>query len=124
MPYVNRDEAGKIISMHQSRTSKTCQWLEADNSELQHFIRQQEPDRDDSDLVATKLELNSTDFELIRVIEDVVDLLIEKKLIMFTDLPKSAQQKLGARKKLRQNLDSLENLINDDDNIFTLHDQN
>ena len=124
MPYVNRDEAGKIISLYQSRISQACQWLEADNSELQNFIKQQEPSQEESGLAA-KVELSGTDFELIRVIEDVVDLLIEKNLIMFTDLPKSAQQKLGARKKLRQNLDSLDNLINDDDgDIFPIQDGN
>ena len=79
MPYVNRDAAGEIISLHRSQTNIDSEWLEADNSELLHFISHQEPGVDNTGLAA-KVELNSTDFELIRVIEDVVDLLIEKKV--------------------------------------------
>jgi len=43
-------------------------------------------------------QLSSQDTETIRVIEDLVDLLIEKKLILLTDLPVAAQKKLSERR--------------------------
>jgi len=43
-------------------------------------------------------QLSSPDTETIRVIEDLVDLLIEKKLILLTDLPVAAQKKLSERR--------------------------
>ncbi len=47
----------------------------------------------------------------IRVIEDVVDVLIDRGLLRLTDLPPEAQRKLlarkGARARLRQGLDLL-----------------
>ena len=51
------------------------------------------------------------DADLIRVIEDVVDVLIDRGLLRLTDLPLDAQRKLlarkGARARLREGLDLL-----------------
>lgn len=53
---------------------------------------------DDPDVQAFLREL---DVDLIRVLEDVVDLLVAGGVFRFTDLPDSAQQKLMFRKTLR-----------------------
>ena len=56
-------------------------------------------------------EFTRLDAELIRVIEDVVDVLIDRGLLRLTDLPAEAQRKLmtrkGARARLRHGLDLL-----------------
>lgn len=49
----------------------------------------------------TPLELQRTDLEMIRVYEDVVDVLISKRVICLTDLPLAAQEKLLRRKHMR-----------------------
>ena len=41
------------------------------------------------------------DQEFIRVIEDVIYLLIERRVFLLTDLPEAAQQKLAERRNLR-----------------------
>lgn len=38
---------------------------------------------------------------MVRIVEDLIDLLIQKNLILLTDLPQVAQNKLLARKHLR-----------------------
>ncbi len=45
--------------------------------------------------------LSPTDTGLARVLEDLIDVLISKGLIQFTDLPESAQRKLLERRSTR-----------------------
>ena len=47
------------------------------------------------------------------VVEDLIDVLIEKNVIMLTDLPGPAQQKLMARRHLRGRLSNLVDLVED-----------
>jgi len=59
-------------------------------------------------------KLAESDQALIRVVEDVVDTLIRKDLLHFTDLPEAAQAKLLERRVLRKSANAL-NLLQDDD---------
>jgi hypothetical protein len=52
----------------------------------------------DADVQAFLREL---DIDLVRVLEDVIDLLVAGGVLRFTDLPESAQQKLLFRKTMR-----------------------
>ena len=61
--------------------------------------------------------LQSSDQSLVRVIEDVIDVLIAKKLISFTDLPEAAQAKLLNRRDLRNAIKS-DDLLDDDDGLI------
>jgi len=45
--------------------------------------------------------LTSSDTPLVRVLEDLIDLLIAKKVILFTELPPEARDKILGRKRLR-----------------------
>lgn len=65
------------------------------------------------------VELLRSDLEMIRVYEDVVDVLISKRIICLTDLPRAAQEKLLRRKHLRSLLDSFSEVIAaEEDGIF------
>lgn len=57
-----------------------------------------------------------SDLGLVRVIEDLVDLLIDRAVIRFTDLPLAAQQKLMERRGTREAMQHL-SLLEDDDVI-------
>lgn len=59
-------------------------------------------------------EFETSDLKLIRVIEDVIDLLIAKNVICITELPPAVQTKLMERRSLRQSLNAL-HLFGDDD---------
>lgn len=48
--------------------------------------------------------LNQTDVGLVRVLEDLIDALITRGVIQFTDLPQAAQAKLLERRQSRANL--------------------
>lgn len=70
-------------------------------------------EREDETAVALE-KLAESDQALIRVVEDLVDTLIGKGLVQFTDLPEAAQAKLLARRNLRRSVNAL-NLLQDDD---------
>jgi hypothetical protein len=60
--------------------------------------------------------LSQTDTDLARVLEDLIDVLINRGLIQFTDLPKAAQAKLLERRQTRaQYAHRLELLPDDSD---------
>ena len=61
--------------------------------------------------------LSESDVGLARVLEDVIDVLITRGVIQFTDLPEAAQSKLLERRETRANLkDRLDYFPQDGDN--------
>jgi hypothetical protein len=54
----------------------------------------------------------------VRVLEDVIDLLVEKGVFRFTDLPAPAQEKLLSRRSLRSSLRGLNLLGEEGDGLF------
>lgn len=66
-----------------------------------------------------KNELDLSDAEFIRVLEDLIDVLIANGTIRLTDLPSQALAKLNKRKQTRQHLKGSLNLLGEDeDNII------
>lgn len=57
--------------------------------------------------------LESSDLSLVRVLEDLIELLIDRSVIRFTDLPSPAQRKLMERRGAREALQRL-SLLDDD----------
>ena len=55
----------------------------------------------------SKLALNGSDHYMARVLEDVIELLVEKKVLKINELPPATQDRLGRRQSLR-NLDGLQ----------------
>lgn len=54
-----------------------------------------------------KNELQKSDIEIIRLLEDLVEVLILKGVITYTDLPSNAMQKILMRQKLRDSLSKM-----------------
>ncbi len=67
---------------------------------------------------STQTQLDASDMEMARITEDLIDVLIGKNVINFTDFPNMAQSKLINRRALRSNMSALTNLVADDDNIL------
>lgn len=62
-----------------------------------------------------KKQLSTSDAELVRVLEDLIDVLIANGTIRMTDLPPKALEKLTSRKQTRRKLNNSLNLIGDDE---------
>lgn len=58
--------------------------------------------------------LSQTDADLARVLEDLVDVLITRGVIQFTDLPEAAQAKLLERRETRASLNNRLQLLPED----------
>jgi len=113
MPYVLKDDAGKILALYEQQEDINAQWLDENAPAVISFKQ------GGLDSAKAVQQLVASDMELIRVLEDVVELLIKKQIFVFTDLPDFAQAKLSKRQKMRSDMVSLTSLIgSDDDGIF------
>lgn len=116
MPYVQRDESGKIVAVSASRTDASMEWEEEGSHDLKTFLLDMALGKEAVDPNVVHA-LSESDLAMIRVVEDVVDLLIEQNLLRFTDLPSRAQEKLMQRRSLRQNINSL-GLMQEDGDVI------
>lgn len=107
MPYIGRDTQGRITTVSREPGPGLLE-IPADDSALKDYIREM-------GLEGNSLE--QSDMRLVRVLEDLIDLLIERDLIRFTDLPLPAQEKLLERRSMRQSLRALDLLGRSDDTI-------
>lgn len=105
MPFVKRDDTGTIVAVSQFEAAGFGEQVAQDDERLAEFI---------GDLNAGSSSLDSSDQDFIRVLEDVVELLINKGVILFTDLPDSAQKKMMQRQRMRSELQDKLNLIGSD----------
>jgi hypothetical protein len=98
MPYVNRDENGKIIALVSEPSQDADEKLSVSDPAVLAFLQESESD------IPTKEFLNSSDLELVRALEDVISLLVDKNIIKFTELPEEVQHKLLNRQLVREKL--------------------
>jgi hypothetical protein len=103
MRYVARDGAGQVVAVSLVQDVVHPEALAEDAPELASFAR---------GLPQQQGPLADSDLRLVRVLEDLIDLLIDKEVIRFTDLPAPAQEKLMERRSLRHSLQGLK-LIDD-----------
>ncbi|MEY3123622.1 MAG: hypothetical protein RLZZ573_142 [Pseudomonadota bacterium] len=107
MFHISRSVDGKLLSVSR-------QWfpgseeVDEKNTEIQSFFGAKG--------VAPEFDLADADF--VRVIEDLIDMLIEKNIIRHTDLPAAAQKKLLLRKGLRERVKGALNLLDSDERIL------
>lgn len=110
MLYVARDSAGRIRELHPMPLGNAQEALPADNPEVLQFIHER----------WRQNELTQLDRDFVRVIEDTIELLISKDLILFTDLPAKVQEKLLRRKEVREQTHYAGNIGSGGDDIIPL----
>lgn len=76
----------------------------------------QSPPPSDADAVGHQ-SLASSDAGLARVTEDLIDILIHRGVIQFTDFPPAAQAKLLERRQTRATLSRRLQLLDDDETL-------
>lgn len=118
MPYVKRSADGRIVAVSASETDTTREWVEEGSHDLNAFLLDMALGKEGTDPTLVRA-LSESDLAMIRVVEDVVDLLIEQNLLRFTDLPAPAQEKLMQRRSLRQNMNSLGLMGGEDSGVIS-----
>jgi hypothetical protein len=112
MAYVERDPSGHIAAVSETMTDTATEFLPIDNEELTRYLVNSASKKD------VQAALSTSDIALVRVLEDLINTLIDKKVILFTDLPMAAREKLANREKIRGHLNSLADLMGDDTGIL------
>jgi hypothetical protein len=95
MPYVLLTPDGQISSLHRE-PQPGADFVAPDDPRVRAFLgdHRDEPAR----------QFASLDADLVRVLEDLIDALIQRTVLMVTDLPIEAQQKLFNRKNVRDQM--------------------
>lgn len=96
MPYIVRNALGAIIGVSIDPSEDTVEYLPWGHPEVAAFV--------DREKASGQIDIAATDFNMARVTEDLIELLIRKELIEFSELPEQAQRKLLARKSMRTSL--------------------
>lgn len=94
MPYVRRNSEGQITALFHTPEQNAQEFLPQHSAEIAQFMG----------VPADAQLFSGLDEDLIRVVEDLIDVLMTQNILRLTDLPLPAQEKLLSRKRLRQHL--------------------
>ncbi|MFJ2976281.1 tryptophan synthase subunit beta [Kluyvera sp. NPDC087067] len=109
MHFIERDGEGRIVRVEAVEFSGMTESSHELTPEISEWIKVE------GIRAATLQKLQQSDLEMVRVLEDLIEVLMSKGVISITDLPPAAQTKLLNRAQARQTLSGLEGLIGDDD---------
>ena len=112
MPYVVRDKSGQIVKILAEKSPEATAELPPGDPALLAFLARVGASS------GVQNALASSDLDMIRVLEDLVTVLIDKQVFVLTDLPPQAQQKLARRYKLRSKLSDLGEIVADMDEVL------
>jgi len=104
MPFVARDAEGTILAIYTEYVEGTEE-VAQDDPGLKAFVQQNIPS------VSALDEWEQSDLALARVMEDLISILMDKKVILFTDFPEGAQEKLRSRSGLRKQVSYVDDLF-------------
>ena len=107
MPYVRRDEDGKIVALLDRPEPGADEQKSIMDEEVKSFLVT------GSDAARWVELLSASDAGIIRILEDLIDLLIRKNIISFTELPYEAQEKINERKQQREQMISNHLVVDD-----------
>lgn len=110
MSYVKRDSQGQICAISLTSDEGFEEKVDPHSEEYLDFLNKEMGEID-----SARQALNKSDAEIARVTEDLIYLLMEKQVILFTELPSAVQEKLLNREKLRESLRAAEPTIIDDE---------
>jgi hypothetical protein len=98
MPYIVRDDSGKIIRAS-ARSLHGAELVPHSHPEVVEFLkaRGQDPQQVEESLY----ELRRTDNEMARAVEDIIMVLLKKIVLKMTVMPKPVQDRMALRVKLR-----------------------
>ena len=104
MIYVKRDATGQVTAISKEPMEGFEQTDESAASEINEVLAS-----------ATDSLFQNSDLEFIRVLDDVIDILIAKNLLLFTELPEAVQEKYTQRTQMRERRRESLNLLEDEE---------
>ncbi|UYO73792.1 tryptophan synthase subunit beta like protein [Halomonas qinghailakensis] len=107
MLYIKRNAEGEIVMLSKEPSPECNDTINEDSPEVFAFLAEQ---------TGQSAQFIASDLAFVRVVEDMLEVLLEKGLLSFTDLPAAAQKKVMERKSLRSKNDI--NLLGDEDELI------
>lgn len=104
MLYVERGKDGRIIALHNASSPAAQEEKSMLDEEVLAFFNATD---------SWKQLIAMSDLGTVRILEDLIDILIRKNIIYFTELPEHAQQRINERKQLREKMLSDNLLVHD-----------
>lgn len=107
MLYIERNTDGAITAIHQAPSDKAKEQKSLMDEEVIEFLGKE------GGLDSWIKLLSLSDVSIIRVLEDLIDLLVKKNVIMLTELPDEARDKLRERKRVRERMEHDQLMVDD-----------
>lgn len=107
MLYIKRNAQGEIVMLSKEPSPECKDTIKEDSPEVFAFLATQ---------TGQSAQFVASDLAFVRVMEDILEVLLEKGVISFTDLPPAAQSKVLGRKSLRKGGEA--SLISDDGGLI------
>lgn len=95
MLYIKRNQNDEILEIEFTQ-KEGFEEISLHDPNLARYIENSE----NSDEIIHKV-LGRLDLDMVRIIEDVIDILIDKNIMLFTDLPDPVQNKILFKKAIR-----------------------
>ncbi len=108
MPFVARDSSGTVTAVSVKPREEILEEVATDDPQLVDFLLQLTGE------LNVKQRLLASDADMARVVEDLIEVLFDRHMILLTDLPQPAQKKLLRRQHLREQVSSLMGLVDQD----------
>ncbi|WP_455920827.1 tryptophan synthase subunit beta [Pseudomonas putida] len=109
MYYVQRNTHGQLIRVEDTSYPEADEALAPDHPEIRAWYAR-------STIEGRLHQLRQSDLDMIRVLDDLIQVLTSTGVIRITDLPAAALAKLKQRDEAREQLGGLDNLLDDRDN--------
>ena len=98
MFYAERNKDGIIIAIRREAGGENVDTEPLTEQELEEFLASEYGKS------SYELLLRAADKKMIRVLDDLIEVLVNRNIIMLTDLPDEAREKLGSRQEVRRKM--------------------
>lgn len=117
MFYVQRNADGQLMRVEAEAYAGSTETLPAEHPDLQEWFASEVMATSQKQLQQIKQlkQLRQSDLDMIRVLDDLIQVLTDKGVIRVTDLPAAAQAKLSNRTQFREEMGGLSHLVDDDE---------
>lgn len=105
MLYIQRNPEGRLLRLEKTPFEGMTGELDEASSEAAAWFAAQD----------SLAHLRQSDLEMVRVLEDLINALLDKGVLRISDLPEAAQAKLAGRSRARDALGATRLLVDDDD---------
>jgi hypothetical protein len=111
MAYALRNDNGEIIALTISPNFEGDEYVSLNSEEVLAFMSRT---LDDPNQMGKADKMLLEDFKQIRIVEDLIDLLTAKGIILFSELPGAAQKKILGKKLKREEIGQSNDILVDD----------